>query len=240
MFLFFGGALFSQFDENYDNLVGLIRSYCSFLRSTWTTPWKRVQKTNELWQTMRQLLPKLSADLQFVDTTQPVFAMQRMIEYGAQSLLDINWVHWWKGYYLRGQSVDLIAEESNYSSTTLRRKMRDFPDRIAYELWMREIELAYISTSTPKDQIDPRTRALEYKRFVMNTFLLSDREADVVLAFCESGPDVGRGAILEKLCISKNTLKTHIRSITRKLNVRTMNEAVSTVKDLFEKKSMGD
>ena len=54
---------------------------------------------------------------------------------------------------------------------------------------------------------------------------MTKREAEILLIYCQRGPEIRRRAIADILFISINTLKTHQRSICQKLDTRPVNEA---------------
>ena len=91
---------------------------------------------------------------------------------------------------------------------------------------------ATAKTNIPKKLIDKLKLALEKReKFMKNNLgsVLSDRELDTLKLIAE---DLSNQEIADKLFISLNTAKTHVRNILLKLDVENRSQAVNKAKEL--------
>jgi len=90
---------------------------------------------------------------------------------------------------------------------------------------------ATTKTKIPKKLIDKLKLALEKReKFMKNNLgsVLSDRELDILKLIAE---DLSNQGIADKLFISLNTVKTHVRNILLKLEVENRSQAVNKAKE---------
>jgi LuxR family maltose regulon positive regulatory protein len=90
---------------------------------------------------------------------------------------------------------------------------------------------ATTKTKIPKKLIDKLKLALEKReKFMKNNLgsVLSDRELDILKLIAE---DLSNQEIADKLFISLNTVKTHVRNILLKLEVENRSQAVNKAKE---------
>lgn len=115
-----------------------------------------------------------------------------------------------------------ISTVRKYSRSTVRKYSRSFGIRITTHLIEKNLELEGID-------ITPKANPLTLNQYLRQTFGLSDGEIKVLLAYSES-ENKGRKVIADELVLSPNTIKTHTRSIMKKMKTKTINDAVQIVK----------
>jgi len=202
-----------------DSVIFAVQTYCEVLQAEARTSERRVV-ASDVRNVMNQALPELSRriglnlpDLVFVED---------MIGCGVSGLKNKSMTLLWDHHFLAGGLITEVAELANYHPRSIHRQKRVFAHRIAVQLWKRNFELADSSVRTVPQPQTVRQLRIEILRRV---FHLTEREAEVVLAFCQAGPERGRKTIAYGLGVSVNTLKAHQHTIIGKMHAGRMNEA---------------
>ena len=168
-----------------------------------------------------------------VDAPGIVYA-KALIGFAIKGLLDKPLSKIWDEYYIRGRSIWELSADMYISPETVRSRIKSLPERVAMQLWEINLELA------PRHRINPSTLQQRQANILEEEFSLTDREIEIMLIYAEPG-EQGRQEILdERLFITENTLKTHIRHIKKKLSraglkTSTMNEATDKAMAVAER-----
>jgi ATP/maltotriose-dependent transcriptional regulator MalT len=153
----------------------------------------------------------------------------------------------YKGYYVNQGTYEDVATATSVSRSTIARRIDRFPKTLASQLFRKHQELIdeeFVEKDTRQPNVHQEshlsTKPQRRIYILKSEFKLTDMQAKVLLSFCNPGGNIGRRAMAKKLEIKVNTMKKHIREINRKLNTRTMNEAVAKSVQLFEKHPEAD
>jgi DNA-binding CsgD family transcriptional regulator len=132
----------------------------------------------------------------------------------------------WEEHFCRQVTITDVAERANYSPRSIARLVKLFPKKVAHQLWMKNHEL----TNPQKTAVSVKTIWQQHHEIISSQKLgLTDTEIKVVLAFMRL-ENQSRKEIARELSITTNTLKTHRRSILKKMKVSTIREAVDKVR----------
>ena len=222
-------------DEGFYKLRDTIDAYCDMIEvSSGSSSDERIAAAHDFARVFQDTLPDLAKTFD-TDWPNTVYA-ERVIEFGVAGLGSEVATLLWKEHILASGTNAYVAYRLHLSKRTVNRQRRAFPELVAAQLWKKNHELASMK---PKNTLNPVTVEQQRKSVLKDTFLLSDREAEVLLAFWR-GRNRGRADIVAELSIAKNTLKTHIRNIIRKMGVERMNEAVAKAYAVFRKNPLLD
>jgi DNA-binding CsgD family transcriptional regulator len=166
----------------------------------------------------KRLCPRLSKN--FPEAPDIIYA-RKVIDFAVAGLNEQVETVIWQEYYKGGSTLAELEELVNYASRTVRRYIVSFAEKMAVQLWEKEMDLATLPVEViPADTLEQRaTRKLE------DAFNLSPSQAKILLTYCRH-KNIGMKAILELLHISENTLKSHRRHILRAVGAETTNVAV--------------
>jgi DNA-binding CsgD family transcriptional regulator len=227
----------NELDAKFHDLTRIVTLYCKYRldlqRGSTRNNHRATRITDgsildESVTVIRSLLPRLSNKVGSVFPSS-IF-VDRILDIGVARFNDRLLTLIWEQYYKFQTTVRDIADLSNYSPRSVQRRIDLFPGIIANELWKINDEFSNPET-TFFVPISKRQRALE---ILKQEFSLTEKEINIVLAYNWSRPYVGRKVVADRLKISINTLKTHHRSICRKLHSTSINEAISKAQRLLQ------
>lgn len=209
-----------------------IDDYCSWLRRRWRGA-EGYALAQNLRMTVRRFLPGIT---KCVEQSAPdlIFA-NSLLEFAVKGLALDHVSLIWQRYFLEGTTVAEVAEETGYSTRSVNRWVKGFPERIARQLWEKNQEIV-----EPRPPVRPGTSHQARVRFLQEVFFLSERQAEVLLVYCRPGKEKGRNAIADELFITQNTLKSHTRKIIRKMGAKNMNHAAAIAKEALRKHPPAD
>jgi len=134
----------------------------------------------------------------------------------------------WKEHFMKGATLVEVAGELGCSRPSLRRREEIFPIRVVSWLWDEERYILRPNLRRPP----PPTSHTGTEDLLRAKFNLTEREIEVIGIFAAG---VLRRQVRQELGISENTLKSHIRSVTRKVGARGMREAVEKATRIVKK-----
>jgi len=216
----------SKANDDFDDLLSAIEAYCKALRAASG----HVRSKAVILRGMaRRALPMVTRRAG-EGLPDELFA-RWLISLGVVGAQTNNAVALWEHYYVAGQYVASIAYRMRCSSRTVQRQVRAFPRNVAAQLWEKNLELTS-SQNTPS--LRPTTRLQRRIRSLEDRYGLTEKEAEVFLAFRTPSRNRGRRAIVDELCISENTIKKHIGKTIRKVGGASMNDALDIAEPFFE------
>ena len=218
-FLFLRCIMANQ-NHQFQDFVDAINQICLSVRSHARGGLIDHDEANKFRVLFTQNFPVLSAE--FANLPGFVYA-RAVINFAVEILDDENVYTVWSLYFEKGKRLSDLAEAMHYSTRTVRRFVKSFPERIAVQIW----ESALVPPS-PVPETTPRTLLTKAKRILENDYTLSLRASEALLVFCLTfRMGMSRKDIAEKLLIiSPNTLKTHVRRIIRQMDKKQLNPAV--------------
>ncbi len=175
------------------------------------------------YETAAQAKESIRANLPHIVAAAPsapdVNFVRYVINYAVKGLTDRSSSVIWDYYFKGGTTMEDISNRLDVSMSTVRRNIDGFPQKVAVQLWDKELEI-----STPHIE---SSETLEHRaeKTLEKAFALTPKQAEVLLAFCR-WQDLGRRKILELLFIEDNTIKVHIKHINKAMGTGSVNEAV--------------
>ncbi len=113
------------------------------------------------------------------------------------------------------------------------RLVADF--REDYQVGLQRLLATLRQTTEPARAEATESTKEKQRRILKETFGLTNREIAILLEFAHTGERSSARAIANKLGISLNTLKTHVRNISRKIGASTLLEAVEQTRNVLYK-----
>lgn len=215
-------------NEVLQHLIESVANYCDAAYAPTGGERKR-DAAHKLVETVHKSLPGLAnAFRQYSHSPDIVFA-KNIIDFAVAGLNDPATTLLWKEVFLNGMSYLDVAELTLYSSKTIQRRVASFPERVSIQLWEKNMELV----GRIKEEVHPSTVFQRQAAVLIDQYKLSNKEAEIVLTFCQCPRPISRRVVADILVISENTLKTHIKGIVHKMNVTRMNEAVAEANRLL-------
>ncbi len=208
----------SDQNADLDELVIAVQAVCEKVRATAKgSPPNRATAT-ALRNTFNRVCPRLCQ--KFQNASDDIYA-RRIIDFGVAGQNDPVQEKIWQEYYKSGSTLAEIENLINYASRTARRLIGVFAYRVAVQLLEKELEIT--------DPIQGHTETVDQRarRTLQDAFDLSNKQAEILFAFCRH-PELSQGEICGRiLFIAENTLKVHKRRILHQMGCRSMNEAVN-------------
>lgn len=140
-------------------------------------------------------------------------------------------------YFLEGLTVLRISMEVPLSERTIYRYLKQIGEELAFQLWqwlrrsVADTNRRVVWETAPADPIE----ALEF--LLREEFLLSAREVKIALLLAEPRTKwLKNSKLAEELDIVKDTLRTHLRHIYRKLGVHSRAEVAAKIAELTDSK----
>lgn len=207
-------------NRDHDDLIAKINLYLIGVRNN------DLSCAGSIRETLTKLLPCV-CEAQEASTEPDAIFIDLVITSGVRGLTDDfpAALDLWNIYYLESTPDRQAAKRLSISREHLRRLISRFGALIARQLWQKNHEMANPRVGLYSPSTLKQDRLTAFK----TEYNLSPRQAEVLLAFCEQGPHVGRRTLAEKLYISEETLKTHCGEILKRMNLHgeSMSEAVT-------------
>jgi DNA-binding CsgD family transcriptional regulator len=225
-----GGIGMGDANQNLAELTESVRLFCEKERAAARGGIRDKGAVTRVRVLFCQHCPRLCQ--QFLDAPDVVYA-RKIIDYAVAGINDPVTSVIWQEYYKNGITLEEMQHKVDYASRTVRRLIGAFSEKVTIQLWEKDLEIADPLPASPE------TLEQRAKRILQNTYDLTNRQADILLAHCK-----WQGLGIQELCdkvlfMSENTLKSHKKHILKRMGVSTMNPAVTKARLLLEKE-LGD
>ncbi len=213
-------------DESFSELISAIANFCEKERKAAKGKPIDQEAAKELRSTFTRELPDLSQ--QFPNAPNTVYS-KYVIIFAVRGLSSDVFSRIWQDYYGGAIPVSELTTKIGYGERSTRNFIKQFPERVATQLW--EEQLAMLPAVL---QMTPGTIEQRAKRKLEEHYDLSEKQTLVLFEFSRSEKAVGREAICDRLFVSVNTLKTHIKRINKQTGSTNMNEATNKARTILQ------
>lgn len=222
----------ANYGDSYFELLDAVTKYCDELANAAGFTRYFQYETKRLPSIARRVVPELVKNLEGGEPN-AIYA-EYLVKFSLRGVANPEYRSIWWLCFVQGVATKEVAARLFLSQRTVQRRMAALPEIVTGQLLRKNLELS----NSAEISLSPITKQQSLTRLLFTHFGLTEREAEVLLMFCGPGAPLGRQVIAEKLFISRNTLKSHIRKIIRKIRVTTMNEAVDKARRLLKNKGL--
>jgi DNA-binding CsgD family transcriptional regulator len=213
--------------NDFVKLCQAITAYCKKMREGSDSLQNAAHKFKKLF---KEILPPLAKT--FNDDDADTVYAQKLIHFVVNGLGNEHLTKLWDLYFVLNSTAYDVAQQANYSRSSIIRHAEAFPRMVAEHLFSKNSELI---AQPYKIEL---SESQKQKEILQRSFKLTPRQAEVLLLYAYTlytAPHRSRKDIASALYITDNTLKAHIRKITGKVGVEKMNEAAEKAADVLRK-----
>lgn len=215
-------------NENLDRLVEAITLYCDQCKRFQRVPYKESRRdtSSQLKEIFKELLPEITANIDY-DLPPPIY-VHKVISRGVDGINNKLVTVIWKEYFFVEVTKADVAEKAGCKLRSVTGGITSFPKNVAYQLWEKNHELANPQTTI----ISTRTIEQQQHEAIPEAFKLTKREREIMLALARPGTRLSQKEVALQYGIKKNTIKTHLRSVRKKMNAKNTSEATNMIREI--------
>jgi len=131
----------------------------------------------------------------------------------------------WEEHFCRQVTIKDVAHRANYSTRSISRLINLFPEKVAYQLWLKNHEL----TKPQKTALSIKTVQQQQKEMLFKAYGLTNKQSEIMLALARPGTP-RRKEVAQELEITENTMGSHLGKIYKKMKVSKLSEATDKVR----------